>query len=125
MLDAMTGAPAFVRNGRMDILAANRLGRALYSEMFDIPPAREHRPVHLPRPARAGVLRRLGAGRDRLRRDPALRSRAHPYDRDLSDLVGELSTQSELFRTRWAAHNVRYHDTGTKRFHHPVVGDLT
>jgi hypothetical protein len=56
-----------------------------------------------------------------------LRSEAgrNPYDRDLSDLVGELSTQSELFRTRWAAHNVRYHDTGTKRFHHPVVGDLT
>jgi transcriptional regulator with XRE-family HTH domain len=56
-----------------------------------------------------------------------LRSEAgrDPYDRDLSDVVGELSTQSELFRTRWAAHNVRYHDTGTKRFHHPVVGDLT
>jgi MmyB-like transcription regulator ligand binding domain len=56
-----------------------------------------------------------------------LRSEAgrDPYDRGLSDLVGELSTQSELFRTRWAAHNVRRHDTGTKRFHHPVVGDLT
>ena len=55
-----------------------------------------------------------------------LRSEAgrNPYDRDLSDLVGELSTQSELFRTRWAAHNVRSHDTGSKRFHHPVVGDL-
>ena len=45
-----------------------------------------------------------------------------PYDRDLSDLVGELSTQSDEFRTRWAAHNVRFHDTGTKRIHHPVVG---
>src|SRR5439155_22535099 len=56
-----------------------------------------------------------------------LRSEAgrNPYDRALSDLVGELSTQSELFRTLWAAHNVRYHDTGVKRFHHPVVGDLT
>lgn len=48
----------------------------------------------------------------------------HPYDRDLSDLVGELSTQSEEFRTRWARHDARYHDTGKKRFHHPVVGDL-
>jgi hypothetical protein len=48
-----------------------------------------------------------------------------PYDRDLSDLVGELSTQSAEFRTRWAGHNVRFHDTGTKDFHHPVVGDLT
>jgi MmyB-like transcription regulator ligand binding domain len=47
-----------------------------------------------------------------------------PYSRELSELVGESSTQSELFRTRWAAHNVRYHDTGVKRFHHPVVGEL-
>ena len=48
-----------------------------------------------------------------------------PYDRDLSDLVGELSTRSETFRTLWAAHNVRRHDTGVKRFHHPVVGELS
>ena len=48
----------------------------------------------------------------------------NPHDRDLSDLVGELSTQSEEFRVRWAKHNVRYHDTGVKRIHHPVVGDL-
>jgi hypothetical protein len=55
-----------------------------------------------------------------------LRSEAgrDPYDRALSDLVGELSTQSEAFRTKWAAHNVRFHDTGIKRLHHPVVGDL-
>jgi hypothetical protein len=57
----------------------------------------------------------------------SLRSEAgrDPYDRGLSDLVGELSTQSQEFRTRWAAHDVRFHDTGVKRFHHPVVGDLT
>jgi MmyB-like transcription regulator ligand binding domain len=48
----------------------------------------------------------------------------NPYDRDLSDLVGELSTQSEEFRTRWARHDVRYHDTGVKRLQHPVVGRL-
>jgi hypothetical protein len=48
----------------------------------------------------------------------------NPYDRGLSDLVGELSTRSEEFRTRWAAHNVRFHRTGVKRFHHPVVGDV-
>jgi hypothetical protein len=48
-----------------------------------------------------------------------------PYDRDLSDLVGELSTRSEAFRTRWAAHNVRIHRTGTKVVNHPVVGELT
>jgi transcription regulator MmyB-like protein len=48
-----------------------------------------------------------------------------PYDRDLSDLVGELAKHSEAFRTRWAAHDVRFHNTGVKRFHHPVVGELT
>jgi hypothetical protein len=58
------------------------------------------------------ALLRTEAGRD-------------PYDRGLSDLVGELSTRSETFRTRWAAHNVRLHHTGVKRFHHPVVGDLS
>ena len=47
----------------------------------------------------------------------------NPYDRDLSDLIGELSTRSETFRTRWAAHNVRFHRTGVKRVHHPEVGD--
>jgi MmyB-like transcription regulator ligand binding domain len=48
-----------------------------------------------------------------------------PYNRDLSDLVGELATQREAFRTRWASHNVRCHTAGVKQFHHPVVGDLT
>jgi hypothetical protein len=56
-----------------------------------------------------------------------LRSAAgrNPYDRALSDLVGELSTQSEAFRSYWAAHNVRFHLTGVKHFHHPVVGDIS
>ena len=58
-------------------------------------------------------------------RRAALSSRPQPYDRELSDLVGELSTQSTEFRTRWAAHNVRFHDTGTKDLHQPVVGDIT
>ena len=48
-----------------------------------------------------------------------------PHDRGLQDLVGELSTRSETFRRLWADHNVRTHGTGTKRFHHPVVGELT
>jgi hypothetical protein len=55
-----------------------------------------------------------------------LRSRAgkNPYDKDLTDLIGELSTRSEEFRTRWARHDVKYHRTGRKRLHHPIVGDL-
>ncbi|HVN59776.1 MAG TPA: helix-turn-helix transcriptional regulator [Gaiellaceae bacterium] len=126
MLDAMTGAPAFVRNGRMDLLAANRLGYALYSELFADPrrPANTARFVFLDPRAPAFYLDWERVAKDSV---AILRSEAgrNPHDRDLSDLVGELSTQSELFRTHWAAHNVRYHDTGTKRFHHPVVGDLT
>jgi hypothetical protein len=126
MLDAMAGVPAFVRNGRLDILAANRLGHALYSQHFDSPigPANTARFVFLdPRAETFYVdwervandvvaVLRTEAGRD-------------PYDRDLSDLVGELSTRSEKFRTLWAAHDVRKHDTGVKRFRHPVVGELS
>jgi transcriptional regulator with XRE-family HTH domain len=126
MLDAMTGAPAFVRNGRMDILAANRLGLALYSEMYAGPrrPANTAWFVFLDPRAPGFYLDWDQVAIDAV---AILRSEAgrHPYDRELSDLVGELSTQSELFRTRWAAHDVRYHDSGAKRLHHPVVGELT
>jgi hypothetical protein len=48
-----------------------------------------------------------------------------PHDRALSNLVGELSTRSDQFRTLWATHNVREHRTGLKSVHHPVVGDIT
>jgi hypothetical protein len=55
-----------------------------------------------------------------------LRSQAgrNPYDRPLSDLIGELSTRSDEFRVRWAAHNVRFHRSGVKHIRHPVVGEL-
>jgi hypothetical protein len=55
-----------------------------------------------------------------------LRSEAgrNPYDTQLIELIGELSARSEDFHTRWAAHNVRFHRAGSKRLHHPVVGDL-
>ncbi len=42
-----------------------------------------------------------------------------PHDKGIQDLVGELSTRSEAFRTLWAAHNVRTHGSGIKRFTHP------
>jgi hypothetical protein len=110
----------------MDILAANPLGYALYSELYAGPrrPANTARFVYLDPRAPGFYLDWERVANDTV---AILRSEAgrDPYDRDLSDLVGELSTQSELFRTRWAAHDVRYHDTGIKRFHHPVVGDLT
>jgi transcriptional regulator with XRE-family HTH domain len=126
MLDAMTTVPAFVRNARLDILGANRLGRALYSNHFDSPnqPTNTARFVFLDPRATT-----FYAEWERVANDVVATLRAEagrdPYDRHLSDLVGELSTRSETFRTLWAAHNVRSHDTGVKRFRHSVVGELT
>jgi transcriptional regulator with XRE-family HTH domain len=124
LLDS-TAVPAMVRNGRMDILGTNQLGRALYSEMFANPrtPVNSARFTFLDPRATSFFVDWDHAADDSV---AVLRGEAgrNPYDRDLSDLVGELSTQSEEFRTRWARHDVRYHDTGKKRLHHPVVGDL-
>jgi hypothetical protein len=126
VLDAITGAAAFVCNGRLDVLAANQLGRALYSEMYIGParPVSTARFVFLDPRAHDFYRDWERAANDTV---AILRTAAglDPYDRDLSDLVGELSTQSEAFRTRWAAHNVRIHKSGVKDFHHPVVGDLS
>jgi transcriptional regulator with XRE-family HTH domain len=125
-LDAITGAAAFVGNDRLDLLAANQLGRALFCDLYDAPA----RPVNCARfvfrDPRARTfyddwesvadwcvaILRWAAGRD-------------PHDPDLLDLVGELATHSEAFRTRWAAHDVRFHNIGVKHFHHPVVGELS
>jgi transcriptional regulator with XRE-family HTH domain len=125
LLDAMSDAPSFVRNASLDIVAANRLCRALYSPLYTDPaePTNLARFTFLDRSApdlftdwddvanTTVALLRTEAGRD-------------PSDENLTNLVGELSTCSDDFRTRWAAHNVRLHEYGDKRFHHPVVGDL-
>jgi transcriptional regulator with XRE-family HTH domain len=124
ILDSM-GTPALVRNARVDYLTANRLGRALYAPLFESreQPANSARFTFLD-PAAVDFY----SDWDRVASDLVahLRSEAgrNPYDRGLSDLVGELSTRSEEFRSRWAAHNVRFHRTGAKRIHHPLVGDL-
>jgi transcriptional regulator with XRE-family HTH domain len=125
ILDAITDAPAWVRNARHDMLAANRLARALYAPVLADPrrPANNARFVYLDPAARE-----FFADWDRAADDIAamLRSEAgsNPHDKQLIELIGELSTRSEEFRTRWAAHNVRFHRTGHKRIHHPVVGPL-
>lgn len=125
VLDAISDAPAWVRNGRHDILAANRLARALYSPVFDDP----RRPVNTTRFAYLNpAARDFWRDYDQITHDSAamLRMEAgrNPHDPDLITLVGELSTQSELFRQRWASRDVKFHRSGTKRLHHPVVGDL-
>ena len=126
ILDATTDAPAWIRNGRHDILAMNDLARALYSPVLADPrrPANTTRFVYLhPREAEvffvdydtiakdAAAMLRLEAGRN-------------PHDKALIALVGELSTQSELFRQRWASQDVRFHRSGRKRLRHPAVGQL-
>ncbi|MGW1236395.1 helix-turn-helix transcriptional regulator [Streptomyces californicus] len=125
-LDAITAGPAFVRNGRMDVLAANPLFRAFYADLYATPGNQRNlaRFTFLD-PASRRFYPDWDAFADvtvAIVRTEAGRS---PHDKDLHDLVGELSTRSDEFRTRWGAHNVRHHSTGTKHFHHHAVGDLS
>jgi len=124
LVESMT-APAIVRNGHLDYLAANPLGRALYAPLFESreQPANSARFTFLDPAAQALYVDWERTAKDLVAH---LRSLAgsNPYDKSLSDLVGELSTRSDAFRTWWAAHNVRYHQSGTKRLNHPVVGAL-
>jgi len=117
-------APAYVRNGRMDILAANRLGRALYADAFGAGTTFNLARYLFLDPRAAdfyGEWETVAA--DCV---AALRTQAgrNPYDRALTDLVGELSTRSEPFRTWWATHNVKLHYTATKTMRHAIAGDL-
>ncbi|MGW0334710.1 helix-turn-helix transcriptional regulator [Streptomyces sp. NPDC003011] len=124
-LDSLS-VPAVVQGRRLDVLAANKLAHALYTD-FEARPRRERnfaRFVFLDEAARtlyadweqvAGdclAMLRLYAGR-------------HPDDPQLTELIGELSLHSDTFRRMWADHDVTAHTTGTKRLHHPLVGDLT
>ncbi len=125
-IDAMSTVPVFVQNGRLDAVATNQLGRALFSEMLeggDGASANAARFIFLD--PRAQTFYREWDAQTRqivaVLRAEAGRS---PYDRQLSDLVGELSTRSDLFRKLWGAHDVREHRTGLKKVRHPVVGDL-
>lgn len=124
LLDSMGDTAAYVRNARMDLLASNELGRALYAPVFEMSRPNISRFVFLdPRSHEffiewekvasegAAMLRTLAG--------------ENPYDPGLTELVGELSTRSEYFRTLWAAHNVRQHRAGVKLIHHPIVGDMT
>lgn len=126
VLDAVTTGPAFVRNGRMDLVAVNPLARAFHMDVYDMP----GQPPNLARytflDARAYAfypgwetaadivvsILRTEAGRD-------------PHNKELHDLIGELCTRSQQFREHWGAHNVRHHGTGFKTFRHPLVGELT
>ena len=126
ILDAFTDAPAWIRNGRHDVLAMNQLARALYAPVLADPrrPANTTRFIYL-HPEEAA---RFFVDYDQITRDSAamlrLEAGHNPHDEQLIALVGELSTRSELFRQRWASQDVRFHRSGRKRLHHPVVGQL-
>lgn len=124
-LDGFSAGPAFVRNGRMDLLAVNPLARAFYDELYDLPGRTPNIARHTFLDERAFnfypdwdgfaditvAILRTEAARD-------------PHNKELHDLIGELCTRSDEFRTRWGKHNVRHHGSGVKYFHHPVVGDM-
>jgi transcriptional regulator with XRE-family HTH domain len=124
-LASITEGIAFVRDQRHDLLAVNDLGRAFFSPVigeggrmpnlarfqFLDPAARDFYPDWERFAEMCVAVMRAEAGRD-------------PHDKGLQDLVGELSLRSDAFRTLWAAHNVRTHGAGTKRFQHPIVGEL-
>lgn len=124
LLDSMPTVPAVVISGRLDVLAMNALGRALFAPLY----GEQHRPnnarIVFLHPNAATFFRDW----DTVANDTVALLRADagraPYDRQLANLIGELSTRSEDFRTRWAAHDVRIHNTGVKKIHHDLVGDL-
>ncbi|WUH57627.1 helix-turn-helix transcriptional regulator [Streptomyces sp. NBC_00442] len=126
VLDAISDAPAWIGNGRYDVLAMNQLGRALYSPVLADPrrPANTARFVYLnPEAARDLFVdydQITGAAAAKLRMEAG----RNPHDEALIALVGELSTRSELFRQRWASQDVRLHRSGRKRLRHPIVGRL-
>jgi transcriptional regulator with XRE-family HTH domain len=125
MIDAMTGAAAFVVNSRQDILAANHLGRAFYAPVFESrTPANMARFTYLDPRAKDFFTDWNRTAKECV---AALRTQAgrDPFDRGLSDLVGELSTQCAEFAALWATHDVRLHRKAEKHFNHPLVGGLT
>ncbi len=130
LLDRMSEVPAFIQNGRLDLLAANRLARALYCDLYDGPAVDAHTGV--PNHGRFLFLDPravdLYPDWDKAAGDAVTQLRAEagrrPEDRELNALLGELGSRSPQFAALWATHNVRWHTTGSKHFHHRVAGEL-
>ncbi|WP_241032613.1 helix-turn-helix transcriptional regulator [Rhodococcus pseudokoreensis] len=125
LLDAMATVPAFVQNGRLDLVAINRLGRAVYSELYADP----RRPANFARfafldPRAASFYQDWHEAAQQIVAILRAEAGRNPHDRELSDLVGELATRSDPFRALWASHDVRDHRSGVKAINHPIVGPL-
>ena len=125
MLDSLE-IPGLIIDLRGDVHAMNRIGRALLVGLEPMPSTAASHPrwLFLEPSTRAlltdwEMIARLSVG--------GLRSAAgrYPRDKKLHALIGELSVASLEFGTWWADHDVDARCHGPKRFHHPVVGELT
>lgn len=120
VLDSMS-VPAVVQNGRLDLLAANVLGRALYADLFDM----TRQPPNIARYAFLDPrAEEYCADIDEAKNQLVAILRATAGRDPLDQQVTELSTHSADFSTRWAKHNVRRHSRGRKVVHHPAVGRM-
>lgn len=124
-LDTITGTPTIVQDRRTDVVATNALGRALLSPLLD-DPANQGNNARFTflNPASRNFYVDWEQGASSLVASMRSHAGKNPHDRDLTDLIGELVTRSDDFRRRWAAHDVHFHRSGTKRLHHPEVGDV-
>ena len=124
-LDAVTGAPMWVRDRRLDFVAANSLGRALYAPILDDVASQGNTArFTFPNPASQIFFPAWEDNADEVVATLRTYAGQDPHDKRLTDLIGELVTRSDTFRLRWARHDVRHHRAGLKRVRHPVVGDL-
>jgi transcriptional regulator with XRE-family HTH domain len=129
MLDAMTDLPAYIRNGRFDIVAANALGRALYAPVDDSPLFARRGPVNTARfvfldPGSADFWPQWEKAANDSVAFLRMETGRSPHDKGLTDLIGELSAKSDDFARRWARHDVKFQHSGVKRLRHPLVGEL-
>ncbi|WP_046496821.1 MmyB family transcriptional regulator, partial [Streptomyces odonnellii] len=125
MLHTLDHVPAFIIGRRTDVLASNRLARAILTDFDALPaPRRNLARYYLLDPAareRVGDWDRIAAETVAMLR---LEAGRYPHDRQLADLVGELTLHSAEFSTWWNDHRVLRRTHGTKHYHHPLVGDL-
>ncbi len=126
VLDAMTLSPAYIRNSRLDVLASNALGRALYEPLFASGGETPNLALFCFLDERAHDLfpewSEVARGMMALLRSELGRNSSDP---DLNRLVDQLMTRSEAFRAFWPSHNVRQAPAQTATLHHPYVGTMT
>ena len=126
LVDTMHDVPAIVMNNLSEPVASNRLGRALFPDLFPEGRAPLNHARYLFLDVRSQVFY---ADWEKSAREAVsslrLLAGKNPSDKALNDLISELSGASPDFRAWWASHTVRTHTSGSKRINHPVVGAMT